>query len=94
MKKRGDLPSETNKINFVPLLTAEQVAGLLNCSKATVYAWAQEGTIPSLKIGGARRFVKDDILKWISRCKDSQEEYNNTAGRRTTRKGGLTSGPL
>ena len=34
------------------LLTANQVAELLNCKPSTIYAWANSGKIPSFKLNG------------------------------------------
>lgn len=82
MNKLTNSSIEKGTLDIKPLLTAEQVAELLNCSKAAVYAWAQEGSIPSVKINGARRFIKEDILDWINDCAESSNGYNNPAGRR------------
>ena len=38
------------------LLTAGEVAARLRVSRATVYRWAADGTIPSVRIGDVVRF--------------------------------------
>ena len=48
-----------------PLLTAEQVADLLNVPKTWVYEHARRGTIPNVSLGAYRRFRRDAILAWI-----------------------------
>ena len=57
------------------LLTAEQVAKILNAKVKTVYSWAENGKIPCLKINGLLRFVPAEIAEWIKsfRVKDKPE---------------------
>ena len=47
------------------LLTAEQVAQLLNVRKKTVYAWAEQGRIPAYRINKALRFRESDLQEFI-----------------------------
>lgn len=49
------------------LLTVNDVAALLQLRPSTIYSWAQEGSIPSLKIGRAIRFRTSDIDAWLDR---------------------------
>jgi excisionase family DNA binding protein len=51
------------------LLTANQVAELINCQPSTVYAWAKSGDIPSIKLNGLLRFDQTDIEGWIEECR-------------------------
>ncbi|HBE72445.1 MAG TPA: hypothetical protein DDW52_30295 [Planctomycetaceae bacterium] len=44
------------------LLTASQVADLLQCSVSTVERRTKDGTIPSLKLGRLRRYTRVSIL--------------------------------
>jgi excisionase family DNA binding protein len=46
------------------LLTAKEVAKYLEQTESTVYAWAQEGKIPAIKIGRILRFRRADIETW------------------------------
>ncbi len=67
------------------LLTVKDVAQLLKVKSATVYAWAEQRKIPCYKLNGALRFQEEDILTWVSTCKQSAEAYNSHAGRRPRR---------
>ena len=48
------------------ILTASQVADLLQVHVRTVYKLARKGLIPGRKFGGGWRFSKEEILKMIS----------------------------
>lgn len=48
------------------ILTASQVAHLLQIHPRTVYKLVKQGTIPGRKFGGGWRFSKSDILLMIS----------------------------
>ena len=52
-----------------PLLTAEQVATLLGIPRSSVYDYARRKhePIPSLQIGRHRRFLQEDIERWLRR---------------------------
>jgi excisionase family DNA binding protein len=51
------------------LLTAEEVASMLNVPVTWVYRAARTGELPSVRLGRYVRFRLDDILRWI----DGQE---------------------
>jgi excisionase family DNA binding protein len=44
------------------LLTAEQLADLLQMRRSTIEDYARRGLLPSLKLGRHRRFVRSDVL--------------------------------
>lgn len=44
-----------------PLLTAAEIAPLFRVTPPTIYRWAEDGTIPSVKVGGIVRFRRSDI---------------------------------
>ena len=44
-----------------PLWDARDVATYLKASRSWVYLHAEDGTLPSVRIGGLRRFVPDQI---------------------------------
>jgi excisionase family DNA binding protein len=44
------------------LMTAEQVAGLLQMRRSTIEDYARRGLLPSLKLGRHRRFIRSDVL--------------------------------
>lgn len=48
------------------ILTASQVAELLQVHLRTVYKLARRGLIPGRKFGGGWRFSRDEIMKMIS----------------------------
>jgi len=51
------------------LLTAEEVAELLNIPRSTVSDYARRGVLPSIKLGRHRRFVRSDIADAIERLR-------------------------
>ncbi len=46
-----------------------QLANYLNVKPATLYAWAAQGKIPSLKLHGLLRFQQDEIDQWLETCR-------------------------
>lgn len=48
-----------------PILTAEQVAELLHCSRRTVEDHARSGTLPGAKFGDGWIFVTDLLMETI-----------------------------
>lgn len=46
-----------------------QLADYLNVKPATLYAWAAQGKIPSLKLHGLLRFQQDEIERWLESCR-------------------------
>lgn len=51
------------------LLTAEDVAKIINAGKSTIYEWAELGRIPCYKVNGLLRFDESEILEWLRSCK-------------------------
>jgi len=47
------------------ILTIREVADYLRLAEKTVYRYASEGKVPGFKVGGAWRFRKSEIDKWI-----------------------------
>lgn len=43
------------------ILTATEVAAALRVSRATVYRWADDGTLPAIRLGDTVRFRQDDV---------------------------------
>jgi len=56
------------------LMTVKQVADYLQLKESTIYAWAQDGKIPAIKIGRTWRFRQADLDTWLSR--HLKEEIN------------------
>jgi excisionase family DNA binding protein len=48
------------------ILTASQVASLLQVHPRTVYKLVKQGSIPGRKFGGGWRFSKGEIMQMIS----------------------------
>lgn len=48
------------------ILTLDEVAAYLKAGKKTVYRLAQQGQIPSFKLGGTWRFRRTELDHWIS----------------------------
>jgi excisionase family DNA binding protein len=57
------------------LLTAEQVAEVLQLHPRTVIRMARQGRLPSLRVCGRVRFLASDIASWLAArrtaCHDS-----------------------
>ena len=47
------------------LLTAKQVAELLEVKVSTVYDWVSRSVIPYVKLGRLIRFKKPDVFRWV-----------------------------
>jgi excisionase family DNA binding protein len=48
------------------MMTVREVAELLGVHENWVYDRAASGDLPSYKIGGLRRFIRDEVLGWIA----------------------------
>lgn len=44
-------------------MTLREVAAYLRLAEKTTYRYAAEGKIPGFKVGGARRFRRDEVEK-------------------------------
>lgn len=47
------------------ILTIRELAAYLKMAEKTLYRLAAEGKVPGFKVGGAWRFRKSEIDKWI-----------------------------
>jgi excisionase family DNA binding protein len=62
------VPDEAPPISLrEPLLTAEDVAGLLSVPRTSVYEYARRKhrPLPSVRIGRHRRFERTEIEQWL-----------------------------
>jgi excisionase family DNA binding protein len=67
------------------LLNRIEVATLLRLSPRTIDTMVASDAIPSFKVGGSRRFRRDEVLAWLDAgCPDSN-------GRRTRGRKGRSS---
>lgn len=55
-------------IVLAPMLTMRDMQTLLHLSKPKIYELIEEG-LPTLKIGGARRFDSAEVHAWIAQQK-------------------------
>ena len=54
------------------ILDADQASDLLRVSKTTLYSLSKRGKLPGRRIGREWRFVRSNLLDWIS-----QNTYNS-----------------
>lgn len=49
-------------------ITIEEAAALLGgvVTVKTLYRWAAEGRVPSIKLGGRRCFMRSALLAWVA----------------------------
>jgi excisionase family DNA binding protein len=66
------------------MMTVREVAELLGVHENWVYDQAATGALPSYKIGGTRRFDREEVLSWIAAQR--QPERNQPVRRATTPK--------
>ena len=52
------------------LLTADQVAQLLQMKRTTIEDYARRGLLPSIKLGRHRRFVRSDVEAALERLRN------------------------
>ncbi|MFD3852187.1 MULTISPECIES: helix-turn-helix domain-containing protein [unclassified Brevibacterium] len=54
-------------INLERLLTAKQVAEILNCSVQHVYRLRGRGDLPAIAVGGMYRYSPEELRRYIDR---------------------------
>lgn len=59
------------------ILTLDEVAAYLKAGKRTVYRFAQNGDIPAFKLGGAWRFRRSELERWI----DANSNQHKSTGK-------------
>jgi excisionase family DNA binding protein len=47
------------------LLTIREIAKILKLSENRTYSLANKGFIPSTKVGGSVRIIREDLEKWL-----------------------------
>jgi excisionase family DNA binding protein len=52
-------------MNSETLLSVKQVAEYLQLNQTTIYAWAQQGKLPAIKVGRSWRFRRKDLEAWL-----------------------------
>ena len=56
------------------ILTVKELAAYLKIAEKTTYRFASEGKVPGFKVGGAWRFRKSKIDRWISEQEQNKED--------------------
>lgn len=64
------------------LLTADEVARLLQVPKTWVYRAAREGDLPSVCCGRYRRFFEPDVDRWIEKHRDHSGQTTSPSSAR------------
>jgi len=49
------------------LLTAGEAARFLRIHLVTLYSWASEGRVPSIKLGRKRLFSRKELHRWLEK---------------------------
>jgi excisionase family DNA binding protein len=70
-----DKEFQENVLRINTLLTAKQVADILNISKSKAYHFMQLGEIPTVRIGKSRRVRPEDLIKYIENNTYSVNQY-------------------
>ncbi len=58
----------------IEFCTANELAGRLRVTKATIYRMARRGEIPYYSIGRAMRFRSQDVEEFLKRCRGVEAE--------------------
>ena len=65
-KRRNVATENGHEMRLAEYLTADEVAGILQLSPKTIYRLAKtDSTFPMLKLGGAVRFPRERLLRWL-----------------------------
>ena len=62
-----NMPTDSNQL--AELLTVAEVADLLKISASSVRRLQSDRKIPFVKVRGSVRFVREDIVSYIARCR-------------------------
>lgn len=71
-------PTGTDRSDGEPrgdVLTAQQVAVILQVRPCTVADWARRGIIPSYKLGKFRRYSRSDVLAWVRANRNTPADH-------------------
>ncbi len=60
----------------VELLLPEEVAECLRVSKTTIYRLVESRQLPFIRVGGALRFLKSDVLAYLAGQRIASVERN------------------
>ena len=62
------------------MMTVRQVAELLGVHENWVYDQAASGELPSYKIGGTRRFDREELRSWIAEQREPERNARRETG--------------
>jgi excisionase family DNA binding protein len=60
------------------VLTVDDVAEKLQMSKSAIYKMAENGKIPSIKIGTCRRFMEEQITAFLLSCEKNNKNMETS----------------
>jgi excisionase family DNA binding protein len=70
-------------VSELPVISDEECAELLSCTVGQVRELASCGDLPGAKIGRSWRFLRADVLQWLSdRAKSEAEQRRSRKARR------------
>jgi excisionase family DNA binding protein len=72
----GSLAGTGRALTRDDILSAVEVAELLQLRRSTVEDYARRGVLPSIKLGRFRRFVRADIEHALARLRDGGSAYS------------------
>lgn len=70
MEKYQPTPQPQQEPVLEKLLTIRDIARLLQLSVVKVYRMIHAGSLPSIKINGARRFKPSEVYTWIEQHRE------------------------
>jgi excisionase family DNA binding protein len=71
------------------VMTLNEVAEYLDCSKGTIYRLLKRGEFPAFRLGSDFRFRRENIDKWIAQLQEQQKvpQPGETAASKQDRRG-------
>ena len=72
-----DFQSDSEICGFIEmkLLTVKELSEITRVKESTLYYWASNGLIPSLKLNGLLRFDQKEIEEWIRSSKIISDKH-------------------
>lgn len=81
MSQQDEQRNDSKDRNGDQLMTAQEVAALLNLSPKTVYRWGDEGILPRIKMGRNVRFRRSVVEDFIREHEDEHGGWGELAQR-------------
>jgi excisionase family DNA binding protein len=67
LNRSSEAPEDATKSLLDELMTARDIAGILQMRVSTVEGYARRGLLPSVKVGRHRRFIRSEVERAIAR---------------------------